>query len=353
MVAPVSLERLKPHLVPAIAALVGLGVAVGIATAPGDTLNGVLDRAGVAALIPAAAPPIGVTGRTVLALVAGALIALLGVVGRLRSLLPAGARGVRAGDVIVPPAPVVRRADAHPDAPPRRPIRASEDLGAPLPIAAEAIPAAQPEPGAPPMERPLPTDLDQVMSAFDPAALLREPLPAPDPVPPLARPAPPLAQPVPWLQPKTAEPEVMEVAVAKLAPVAVPQPRAVEDQPLPMRHLSQAAPRPIDPPVSAVPAEEAAPIRSAAPLTVVAPAMPRPLATPPVTAREPKLAVAPAPVDTPDPADQSIDALLARLEAVAARRSAPVAPATPPEPEPGRADNLHETLQSLRRLASH
>lgn len=351
MVAPVSLERLKPHLVPAIAALVGLGVAVGIATAPGDTLNGVLDRAGVAALIPAAAPPIGVTGRTVLALVAGALIALLGVVGRWCSLLPA--RRARAGDVIVPSAPVVRRADAHPDAPPRRPIRASEDLGAPLPIAAEAIPAAQPEPGAPPVERPLPTDLDQVMSAFDPAALLREPLPAPDPVPPLARPAPPLAQPVPWLQPKVAEPEVMEVAAARPAPVAVPQPRAVEEQPLPMRHLSETAPRPIDPPVSAVPAQEAAPIRSAAPLTVVPPAMPRPLATPPVAAREPKLAVAPAPVDTPDPADQSIDALLARLEAVAARRSATVAPATPPDPEPNRADNLHETLQSLRRLASH
>ncbi|MBJ6121551.1 hypothetical protein JAO74_07080 [Sphingomonas sp. BT553] len=50
-------------------------------------------------------------------------------------------------------APIVRRADAHPDAPPRWPLTMAE-IGTP-----------------PPREQELPTDLDQPLARFDPYAI--------------------------------------------------------------------------------------------------------------------------------------------------------------------------------------
>jgi hypothetical protein len=124
----------------------------------------------------------------------------------------------------------VRRADAHPDAPPREPLRAGRDLGfepaveadelelepfdlddlelPPEPVIAMGAPAPttespiesgfQPEaepvavpsradaPPPPPVQ-PLPADLDQPLAVFDPGALPKAPLEAPRPVAPLLR----------------------------------------------------------------------------------------------------------------------------------------------------------------------
>jgi hypothetical protein len=66
--------------------------------------------------------------------------------------------------------PVLRRADAHPDAPARRPLSAARDLG-------------EPTDEPPVVERDLPDDLDQPLAAYDPGAI--RPVPA-EPVRPVA-----------------------------------------------------------------------------------------------------------------------------------------------------------------------
>ena len=215
-------------MLPAAAMLAGIGVAAGIATAPGETLDAVAARLDLAAILPAAAPPLGTTARTLLALLLGTLVALTGCAAPLRRWLTG--RGERRDG------PVVRRADAHPDAPPRRPIRASEDLGQPLPIIAaiDVAPAAEaPEPPlpwmSPPPERRLPRDLDLPMSVFDPGAVPAEPLEPVRPLPPLAMPAappPPATSPPAAVQP-VARPTLIDpgerfVAVA-LPPAPAPE----------------------------------------------------------------------------------------------------------------------------------
>jgi hypothetical protein len=134
---------------------------------PGAWLDSMVDGSGIAALVPAAAPPLGLTARALMALVLGAGGGLV-VWSALYLLWGPGGLFDRpaASD-----APVVRRADAHPDAPPRKPLSAA-DLGTP------------PAPVAP--ERPIPVDLDQPLARFDPAAILpapREPVRVPAPLP--------------------------------------------------------------------------------------------------------------------------------------------------------------------------
>ena len=163
MVAIQSLGRLSGRSLPPvswrIAAPVAAGLA-GVATAgvvaglPSSLLDPLLWHSGLPAIMPAAAPPLGAAGRTIIALLAGGLVSAPGALPWLVARRPAAS-----GD-----GPVVRRADAHPDAPPRRPIRATEDLGPPLPARA-----------VPPRVRALPADLDQPLAAFDPAALPETP----------------------------------------------------------------------------------------------------------------------------------------------------------------------------------
>ena len=134
-----------------------------------DALEHLVWVSGIAALVPAAQPPLGATARLMLALGAGAvagavvwsvLFLLFGPGG---FLVPKTARQAR-------PAvrPVVRRADAHPDAPPRRPMTAA-DLGTPL-MEVATTPSADVEP-----ERAWPSRLDQPLAAFDPDAVPIEP----------------------------------------------------------------------------------------------------------------------------------------------------------------------------------
>jgi hypothetical protein len=117
-----------------VAALAGLAIAFVMIAVPADFLSTIIDGTGLPSLIPAAAPPLGLTAR-ICAGVGGAL-ATFGLVFLLLRLLD------RTGfEKVTPPrpapadedAPKLRRRDVHPDAPGRRPISAARDLGEPAP----------------------------------------------------------------------------------------------------------------------------------------------------------------------------------------------------------------------------
>jgi hypothetical protein len=369
MASTFPLERVRHYVAPAIALLIGLGVAVGIATVPSDVLNAAVDRAGFARVLPAAASPIGTTGRTILALVAGALIAACGFAPRGKAWLIAqldvfarAPRTIVEGDE--EPAPVVRRADAHPDAPPRRPIRAASDLGDPLPIFGEEDHRSAPLP--PPAEQPLPADLDRPLADFDPAAVPLRPMAPPEPLPPLVRRADPPA-PRPESFARQEEPAVWAKQVDE------PQADAtgwsdeaewtewVEDDRRDASPPLSVAPAPIEVVAKQPARRDDDAIVSSAPAS--APAAPRLVV--------PDAQMPTEPADTVE--DESIAGLLARLERGAAQRrivaasvaaasqlppaaaqtpSAPppsgdTAPAQPPAPV-----SLDDTLQRLRRLAA-
>ncbi|WP_375272216.1 hypothetical protein [Sphingomonas sp.] len=383
---------MRHHIIPAVAALIGLGVAVGIATVPSDVLNAAVDRGGFSGILPAAASPIGATGRTVIALLAGLLIAALGFVPRGKAMLVARvdgfARRPRAATADGDEAPVVRRADAHPDAPPRRPIRAASDLGDPLPIFGEEDRRSAPLP--PPAERSLPDDLDQPLADFDPAAVPLRPMAPPEPVAPLARPAAPsvaassqagpVTEPAPprfaWLAPDEADEPApaAPVPLAEASPAAVEPATAFDDAPsitptwaespevetAPTLHEIEAA-EPVSAPwprsLQPEPVEIEAPVLQPESPLAEAPAAPHRAAAEP--ALSPIAAPEPEPIN-----DDSIAGLLARLERGAAQRRivatalvtspappAATAAAAPPDSEPEPV-SLDETLQRLRRLAA-
>lgn len=132
-----------------VAGLAGLAVAFAMFTIPDDLLAEAVGATGIANIIAAAQPPLGTTARIVLAL-AGAIGAFSGAVVLLRWLDRFALRGSAPIAVAEPEAPRIHRADAHPDAPPCRPISASRDLGEPAPPSRPASvrvePAAPPEP---------------------------------------------------------------------------------------------------------------------------------------------------------------------------------------------------------------
>jgi len=107
---------------------------------------------GLPSLLPAAQPPLGDTAR--MAVVGAAALATFAIIFVFLKLLGRKAPARRAASVepaaavaptapVAPAAPRVRRADAHPDAPSRRPIFAEADLGEPF--EAEAPPIAEPD----------------------------------------------------------------------------------------------------------------------------------------------------------------------------------------------------------------
>lgn len=155
---------------------------------PSATLEALVLNSGIPAILPAAEPPLGYTGRVALAMItggaAGAIVWLaaflaFGGDGTV-TLKPRAPRATPASTVdSASPVPVLRRADAHPDAPARAPLNATQELGAWF--------------QEPPVERPLPKDLGEPLAAFDPAAI-------PD-VP--AAPQPTLAS----LQPRAIQPD--------------------------------------------------------------------------------------------------------------------------------------------------
>lgn len=214
---------------PIAALFLGAVAATGIAVMPAATLEGLVMDSGIPAILAAAEPPLGTTARLALAAGVGGAVAL---VGWFALFILIGSRGFAMGRQAESDVPVLRRADAHPDAPARAPLRASRDLGtpflevtakgedapepaAPMPIsrpAAEPFPepeplftathrvADEPETVEPvvtpapsaqivrmPVEQALPVDLDQPLSAFDPEAIPDVPMPPPVQLPPLRR----------------------------------------------------------------------------------------------------------------------------------------------------------------------
>jgi hypothetical protein len=108
-------------------ALFGLG---SLAVRP-SLLEGLVLKSHIDLIVPAAAPPLGITARILLALILAAFGATLGIMLSRRLTRPKvevherkrGARDLAANS------PRVRSRDAHPDAPARRPISAHEELG--------------------------------------------------------------------------------------------------------------------------------------------------------------------------------------------------------------------------------
>lgn len=182
MVARLHRQHLILPVAPFGAAALAASVALLFALTPASILENFVLGSGIAALVPAAEPPLGLTARAALIMIGGGGLGLLAWLGlyllfgtRTIDLGRAGLR--RPANAAADTAPVLRRADAHPDAPSRRPLFASRDLGTPfldvkapthtvIDRPADELPAA-----SPPVERPLPRDLDQPLAAFDPQAM--------------------------------------------------------------------------------------------------------------------------------------------------------------------------------------
>ena len=201
--------EMKRLIWPCIMLVVGVVMAALVAAMPQATLDVLMWRLGLAYVLPAATPPIGVTGRTMLAvLMLIPFVALAAIALRRRGYLI----GMQRKPALASPdtalrMPTIRRADAHPDAAPRLPIRAEEDLGPPLPMATVTPAAARALARARTGEQTLPRDLDQPLAAFDPVAIPDVPRDPVRAVVPLA-PMPPITRepPVETMVPPPAQP---------------------------------------------------------------------------------------------------------------------------------------------------
>lgn len=253
---------------PAIAIVGGVAAALVVATIPHVYLEKLIGMTGVAEFVSAAAPPLGNTARGLIAALAGlvaasAIYLLLNRKGNpdmsnaiRRNLnveaphpepesesrfsipklaLSAGALTKflkkpkkSAGQVTnLRDLPNLRGVDAHPDAPPRAPIFASADLGAPLvdkikPFEPVATPVAAPAP--PPIVEPAPVQAAVQAAAHAPV----HPPVAQEPS--FASPQAPQAPYVPVLSPAPLDPPEeltrpkVETPVAVRAPVPQPSP---------------------------------------------------------------------------------------------------------------------------------
>lgn len=297
MVAPPRRQRLILPVAPAAAGVIGLATAAMFALVPTALLGAMVADSGIPSIVAAAEPPLGTTARAVLILSCGGGAAL---VAWFALFLLFGTRSIvlqRAGDAEEgEEAPVLRRADAHPDAPARRPLFANSELGTPfldvrarpVHVSADTAPVA-PAPAPPPVEQPLPIDLDQPLAAFDPAAVPDAPL---DWFPPPAR----LTPPSPLRQRRLAYAPSERIEALDLTPMALPTP------------------------------------------------------APPVI---PEIARVAPPTREPRPASSdSIHALLDRLERGVARLEPATEPSVEPAVEPIGEPRLEDTLSTLRRMAT-
>ena len=140
---PISSNPLFPAVVALwFSALFGLG---SLAVRP-SLLESLVLKSHIDLVIPAAAPPLGVTARILLALVLAALGAMLGLMltRRLTRPRPELHERKRGALDLAAKQPRVRSRDAHPDAPARRPISAHEELGGETGLASEQPPATGP-----------------------------------------------------------------------------------------------------------------------------------------------------------------------------------------------------------------
>jgi len=210
-------SRIAMPIAPVVGSVVAGLVALAFLLMPIAVIEGMAVDSGVAAILTAAAPPLGLTARLAVAffaaLAAGGVtwFGLFLVFGARTMLIRRGATedGV----------PILRRADAHPDAPPRRPVFANSDLGTPF-LEVKAEPAVDffgdsivEDPIAPIVvteAQDVPADLDTPIAAY------RTPddVPLPDVRPEPEAFVPPVEAPLP-------EPEPMPAPV--LTPVSAPR----------------------------------------------------------------------------------------------------------------------------------
>ncbi|MDE2436556.1 MAG: hypothetical protein KGM49_09875 [Sphingomonadales bacterium] len=119
-------------LFPAVAALWCAAALGGASLAlRSSLLEALVIKSRIDLIVPAAAPPLGITARILIALILAALGAVLGTVLARRIARPKASvrerkRGARSTDSAEPR---FRARDSHPDAPARRPISAHEELG--------------------------------------------------------------------------------------------------------------------------------------------------------------------------------------------------------------------------------
>ncbi len=224
--------------VPLYGAIVGgVVMAASVVLMPADTLETLVWNTGVAALVPMAAPPLGITARLLIALGGGVLVAALLWSSLFLLFGPGGVfAGSRAKDQALREdgVPVIRRADAHPDAPPRRPMSAA-DLGTPLMEVGTTVDIGRARDHA---EREIPVDLNLPLAAFDPTAMLPVPMEPVRPVAPLATGKDVVIdeQPVPAAAvdpiPAQVEPEPVIAPTGPVAPTPMMRPtRAPVDEP--------------------------------------------------------------------------------------------------------------------------
>jgi len=304
--------RFAVPLAPAIAMVLAALGALMFLLMPAAVLEDLVVDSGIASFVTAAQPPLGTTAHFAIAF----LVALVvGSVSWFGLFLLIGTRAVAiGGNAREDGVPILRRADAHPDAPPRRPVFANRDLGTPfLEVTADTpapMSAADAMAFVPPVieERDIPADLDTPLATY--RSPLDPPLPAPDPLP-LGRVDEPVAAPTPIV-----------------APRPVPEPVIAMDP----RPVSVVPESPVVPP-----AEDPAP-RFASHERIETFEL-----TPMVRSSETS---APLPSAT-------IHDLLDRLErGVAKRKEAPAPEPEAPEAEIPAAGSLEETLGVLRQLAS-
>jgi hypothetical protein len=115
-----------------VAALAGLAVVFVAFALPAGLLSDAIGASGLPSLLPAAAPPLGLTARIALGI--GGALATFGLVFALLRLLDRTGYDTPRKPRISQPeedSPRLRRRDVHPDAPGRRPISATRDLGEP------------------------------------------------------------------------------------------------------------------------------------------------------------------------------------------------------------------------------
>lgn len=177
-------------IAPVGGAVAALAVVLLFVALPATVLEDWVWRSGLPSLIGAAEPPLGTTARAVLALAGGALAGAVTWSALFLLFGPGGLLAPRAASS--DGVPVLRRADAHPDAPARRPLSAADLKDDDDMVFARPVTSAPPPP--PPVEQPIPADLDLPLAAFHPGALPPVPLTPVRPVPPLRVPAKPAAE---------------------------------------------------------------------------------------------------------------------------------------------------------------
>ncbi len=346
-------------LAPLVAVVAGGLAALGVAMIPVPALEALVMDSGLPSILAAAEPPLGLTARLAVALGTGVFV---GALMWLSAFILLGSRGLTIGgeaeqvDPADVPVPVLRRADAHPDAPPRPPLLATRDLGKPFLEIRAGAPAAPAEPV------PQPEDEHVDFDVIFPPRPISAPVLAVMPEPVVEAPE---VQDVQEVQARNAPepvaevPEVVEVAADAPTEAVVALAQLVE----------QDMPIDFDQPLSAFDPQAIPAVPKSAPVPL-APLRrtPRPSVfdaserfeifelTPPVRAHvPPPLPEAPEPVVAPPrerivrpETDASVHALLERLErGVADKRIAPTSRAEARQQERG----LEEALVTLRNLA--